>query len=635
MNDTESTEKAYSELIDSMHAALETYSNVHRGSGHNSMVSTHLFEQARHIVLDFLNLKKNNYVVIFSTLRGSEFLKSKLRSENYQIVSSEETGLPLGVRAIAVRKSALSGVMPSHTGGGTSVLMSPWWVIWAGAPDRFEAGTPPVINIIAFAKALLLVKKYGKDIFKNYVTEKLTAKEILYNDKLENLSGTELLREIKLMQIGKGNQVPTNEGSKPYINFDYSASTPTFEPVWEAVKQILFQPVEVKKEIIHEVKSTCRRFFGAPDDKYEVFFSSNTTEAINLAAENLVADPVKDFEPVVLSTLLEHSSNDLPWRMAASYVLRLSVDNDGFLSMDEMEQVLKEYNQQNLHGKKRIKIVAISGASNVLGVYNDLAETGRIAHKYGAFFLVDAAQLVAHRNISLEQTDIDFFAFSAHKIYAPFGSGVLIARKGLLNFNNEELIKINLSGDENIAGIAALGKALVLLERIGFDLIREEEKALTRHALSGLNQVKGLTIHGISDPESASFSNKGGVIVFSLKGRLASSLSELLAHQRGIGVRAGCHCAHILVKHILHVPPALERFQRVIFRVFKNLRPPGILRISFGIGNSKDEIDTLICVLSEIAENHKTDDSDIRVQIKKFIADTEHKVYSSLNQNIV
>jgi selenocysteine lyase/cysteine desulfurase len=112
-----------------------------------------------------------------------------------------------------------------------------------------------------------------------------------------------------------------------------------------------------------------------------------------------------------------------------------AVDAEGFVDSNELETLLCAYNQKGLHGKKRIKLVAVSGASNVLGVFNDLAEISRIAHRYGARLLVDAAQLVAHRRIEMDKCDIDYLAFSAHKAYAPFGCGVLVAGKGLLHFD--------------------------------------------------------------------------------------------------------------------------------------------------------------------------------------------------------
>ena len=323
-------------------------------------------------------------------------------------------------------------------------------------------------------------------------------------------------------------------------------------------------------------------------DVYDLIFTSNTTEAINLAAESLSRETDQGTEPVVLSTLLEHSSNDLPWRMVSRYpLIRLSVDVDGFVDLTELDKLICEYNQKELYGKKRIKIVAISGASNVLGIHNDLAEISRIVHRYGAHLLVDAAQLVAHRKVDMEGCGIDYLAFSAHKVYAPFGCGVLMVKKGLLNFSSAELDLIKSSGEENAGGIAALGKSLLLLQRIGMDLIQEKEQALTSRALRGLAQVPGLTIYGMKDPDSPRFAQKGGIIVFNLKGIMAPQVAKELAERGGIGVRYGCHCAHILIKHLVGVPPLLERFQGLLLTLFPKLRLPGVVRVSFGIENSR------------------------------------------------
>ncbi len=169
---------------------------------------------------------------------------------------------------------------------------------------------------------------------------------------------------------------------------------------------------------------------------YEVIFTSNATEAINLVAESLSRESEDGTEPVLINTLLEHSSNDLPWRMLPGYsLIRLYVDDEGFMDLKELEKLLSDYNQNGQHGKKRIKLVAVSGASNVLGVCNSLEEISRIVHSYGARLLVDAAQLIAHRKVDMEACGIDYLAFSAHKVYAPFGCGVLVARKGLLDFS--------------------------------------------------------------------------------------------------------------------------------------------------------------------------------------------------------
>ena len=383
---------AFAELEQGVQAALQTYSNVHRGSGHNSMVSTHLFEQAREIVLEHLGLCKDKYVVIFCTPRRAELLKTQLQPGSYQSISSQDTGLPLGLKALAVEKKALPRGIPFQTGGGTARLVSPGWVIWAKKPDKFEAGTPAIVNVIAFARALRLIQHFGKGAFQGGDPEKRTAAEILYHDELERYSGRELLDELRQTLIGRGIRVPTLESTRPYINLDNVASTPTFTPIWDAVCQTWRQPRQVQQEIIHEVKSICARALGAPLAAYDVIFTSNTTEAINLTAESLSHESEQRIEPVVLNTLLEHNSNELPWRMLPGFsLIRLPVDAEGFVDLNELETLLCAYNQKGLHGKKRIKLVAVSGASNVLGVFNNLAEISRIVHQYGARLLVDAA----------------------------------------------------------------------------------------------------------------------------------------------------------------------------------------------------------------------------------------------------
>lgn len=638
LKDNEMSE-AFAELKRGVHAALETYSNVHRGSGHNSLVSTHLFEQARDIVLDYLGLNKDNYVVIFCSPRRAELLKVSLEPGSYQSLSSQDIGLPLGVRALAVERKALPKGVPFQTGGGTARLVSPDWVIWAKAPDKFEAGTPAIINVIAFASALRLIQQFGEDAFQGATVEKRTAAEILCHDALEQYSGRDLLAEFRQTLIGRDIYVPTVDGVKPYINLDNAASTPTFAPIWDAVYRTWGQSRQIQQEIIYAVRSICAGVLGAPLTAYEVIFTSNTTEAINLAAESLQQEVGQGSEAVVLNTFLEHNSNELPWRTLPGFSLvRLPVDAEGFVDLPELEMLLRAYNQQGQHGQKRIKLVAVSGGSNVLGVFNNLAEISQIVHRYGARLLVDAAQLVAHRAVEMDSWGIDYLAFSAHKVYAPFGTGVLLARKGLLHFSPAELALIQSSGEENVGGIAALGKALLLLQRIGPDVIREEEQALTGQALRGMAQIPGLTIYGVKDPDSPQFAQKGGVIVFNLKGILPSRIAQELAEQGGIGVRWGCHCAHLLVKRLLHIPPLLEQFQGLIVALFPKLNLPGVTRVSLGIENSAGEVDRLIHVLDQIARQPRprvsnpfaSTQTDIQKQIDAFARTVAQRVYSEL-----
>jgi selenocysteine lyase/cysteine desulfurase len=631
--------EVFAELQQGVHAALETYSNVHRGSGHNSLISTHLYEQARGIVLEHLGLNTKKYAVIFCTPRRTEALKAQLEPGSYQSLSSQDIGLPLGVRALAVNRKALPKGAPFQAGGGTARLVSPGWVIWAKAPDRFEAGTPAIVNVIAFAVALRLIRRFGKDAFRDAVAAKPAnaaepaAADILYRDELENHSGRELLEALRQTLIGRGVRVPTAEGAKPFVNLDNAASTPTFEPIWNAACRTWREPGRVQGEIIQEVKTICAETLGAPSADYEVVFTSNTTEAINLAAESLRNEPNQDTETIVLNTFLEHNSNELPWRTTPGVsLLRLPVDAEGFIDLEEMETLLRAYNQEGHDGKKRIKLVAVSGASNVLGTFNDLAEISRIVHRYGARLLVDAAQLVAHRKVEMAGWGIDYLAFSAHKVYAPFGTGVLLARKGLLNFSPADLELIRSSGEENVGGIAALGKSLVFLQRIGLDVIQEEEQALTGRALAGLAQIPGITVFGIKDPDSPRFTRKGGVIAFDLKGILPNRVAKALAEQGGIGVRYGCHCAHLLVKRLVGIPPRLAQLQGLIVTLLPQVNLPGVVRVSLGIENSEADVDTLIRMLDSIARQPRPrGKDDVGQQVDDFARAAAKRVYLPLN----
>ena len=626
----------FPELERGVQAALETYANVHRGSGHNSVVSTHLYEQARKVVLEYLGLGSGRYTVVFCTPAREAALMALLKPDDYKSVSSRDTGLPLGVRALVVKKKKLPKGTPFQTGGGTTRIISPDWVVWADTPDRFEAGTPAIVSVIAFAKTLRLIRQHGNEAFINPAGEKMTVREIIYSDELEKYSGQELLDKLRQTLIGRGMLVPTTEGPKPFINLDNSASTPTFMPVWNTVRHTWHQSAQVQNEIVNEVRSVCSGFLGTPLTAYDLIFTSNTTEAINLAAESLCREAGKDTDPVVLNTLLEHTSNDLPWRKVSSYpLLRLTIDTDGFIDLNQLDMLLRSYNMNGEHGKKRITLVAVSGASNVLGTVNDLTEISRIVHMYGARLLVDAAQLAAHRRVETEKWGIDYLAFSGHKVYAPFGCGALVVKKGLLKFTPAEMDLIRSSGEENTGGIAALGKALVLLQRIGMDVIQKEEQALTARALHGLTHTDGIKVHGIKDPDSPAFARKLGVIAFEVKGTLSSSVARALAEKGAIGVRYGCHCAHILVKHLVSVPPSLEWIQRLMAILVPRLRFPGLVRVSLGIENCEEDIDTFLSVLGKIARQRRTTvDSPsapkavIKEQINDFVKASARRVYS-------
>jgi selenocysteine lyase/cysteine desulfurase len=478
--------------------------------------------------------------------------------------------------------------------------------MWATAPGRFEAGTPAIVNVIAFAKALLLRRQFGNHAFESPAAVTRTAAEILRADEFDQYRGRALLHELRRTLIGRGVRVPTVDGDRPYVNLDNGASTPAFEPIWTAVRQAWRQPMHVQEDLVQEVGSIVAGAVGAPPSEYDVIFTANTTDAINLVAESTRRARGHGTQPVVVNTLLEHNSNELPWRtVPGGSLVRLPMNAEGLLDLAELEALLRAYNEGGLHGAKRVTLVAVSGASNVLGVFNDLAGIARIVHRYGARLLVDAAQLIAHRTIEMASTGIDYLAFSAHKAYAPFGTGVLVARKGPLAFSPGEMEGIRSAGEENVGGIAALGKALLLLQRIGMDVIQEAEQALTARALRGLAQIPGIKVPGIANPDSPSFAFKGGVIPFDLKGVISHTVARRLAARGGIGVRSGCHCAHLTVKRMAAIPPWAEQLQRLILTVLRRFELPGVVRVSLGIENSEADVDTLMHVLGGIARQRK------------------------------
>ncbi len=620
-------------LKSSVFTALETYSNVHRGSGQFSQVTTRLFEQAREIVLKYLGLGKRYYVVIFCTPRRAAEFTAGVEPGSYRILSSRDIGLAIGVSAVAIRKNALPKGDPLESGGGTARLISRDWVIWADAPDKFEAGTPAIINVITFASALSLLRKAETGEILVTAQEPLTAERIFYEDEFVNDPPGVLLEKLRALLIGKNIAVPTARGEKPFVNLDNAASTRTFLPVWKAFCQGLQPPELIRQDIINEARLICSKFLGAPLSSYEIIFTSNTTEAINLVARSFGKEKINHPERVVINTILEHTSNDLPFRSIPGCSLdRLNISKDGMIDIIQLETLLKNHSRMKSEGGERAVLVSVCGASNVLGISNNLGEISEIVHRYGAHFLVDAAQLVAHRRVSMDQEGIDILAFSAHKIYAPFGTGVLAVRKGLMNFSAEQKQLILDSAEENVAGIAALGKSLVLMQRIGLDLIREEEQAMTAKALRAMAQVPGLTLYGVSDPASEPFSRKVGVIGFTMKKMMSNVIARKLAEQEGIGIRYGCHCAHVLVKHVLGVGPGLEKFQRFMVRMLPGMKLPGMARVSLGLENSNEDIERLIQALNRMANSpmtsvNKRNLKKARILMGQYTGEISRKVY--------
>jgi selenocysteine lyase/cysteine desulfurase len=604
------TTNALTQLKSAIYKVLETYSNVHRGTGHNSIITTALFDRAREIILEHLGLNKKKYVVVFCSPRRLKKFKLQLKLEDYHVLSSREYGLSIGIRALVAKKKSLRKCSVIFTGGGMIKHVTSKSVIWADIPERFEAGTPSTINIISLAKIIQITENYGMFTNKPDTTKAISPAEILYQDNVFEYSGKELLLQLKKLLIGYNAIVPTMEGFRSFINLDNAASTPTFLPVWDTYCKALEQTGENSQEIIHEVKKICSNFLDAPLGKYDVIFTLNTTEAINLVAQSLSRTLYEKTKPVIINTVLEHHSNELPFRyLPGSSLIRIAIDENGFVDLNELETILIEYNKDYKHGNKRVQIVAISGVSNVLGTYNDLQTISQITHKYGANLLVDGAQIVAHHKVNIDKLNIDYFAFSGHKNYAPFGCGALIAKKGNLKFKTDELDKIRSSGEENLAGIAALGKALLLLDKIGINIVEDFEKELTQLTLNGLNKMKNVEIFGVKETDSPKFNKRGSIVSFSLKTIPHNLAAKELAEYGGIGIRSGCFCAHILVQQLLKVQQIRilgAEMTSIIIPEKTRMCTPGLLRVSFGIENDAKDVDILLKTIEIIMKKPRS-----------------------------
>jgi selenocysteine lyase/cysteine desulfurase len=626
------------ELQQSVFTALQTYSNVHRGSGQFSQITTHLYERAREIIMELSGLPRSKYRVIFATGHTAQSILVSLNEKDYIRFASDDLGLAIGVNALVIKKSALKVLRPVFTGGGTARLMSPAWVVWSGVPEKFEAGTPAIINIITLVKALLLSRKYGQDIFKPS-NEKFPDG---ISEKKSRFSDATQMQHFKNSFINTRIKVPTLHGFREFTYLDNAASTPALLDAWYAYREHINPLPDKKIMILDEVSKIAAQFLNAPLNEYETIFTSNTTEAINLIAHGLENSNDDAFTPVVLGSIMEHSSNDLPWRtQKGAEFMRFTCDNHGFPDLEHLESLLKSYNKENDHGNKRVVLVSITAASNVLGNYTNLKQISLLVHKYGARLLVDAAQMVAHREIDMKALGIDYLAFSAHKMYAPFGAGVLVSKMDALPFSEDELQSIRTRGEANVAGIAAMGQAMNILMAIGWDIIQKEEEKLTVDLIKELSTIPEIEMYGPIEPDCPEFANKGGVVAFGLNKMMADRVAKNLAASGAIGVRYGCHCAHIFVKKILNIGPGLERFQRLIVSLLPSVQLPGVTRISLSLVNNPEDIKVFVSELKNIISaayrkerNNKSNEettskkSDYKREMEKFLSEIETAVYN-------
>jgi cysteine desulfurase/selenocysteine lyase len=318
----------------------------------------------------------------------------------------------------------------------------------------------------------------------------------------------------------------------------------------------------------------------------EIVFTRNATEAVNLVAYTYGRAILQPGDAVAVSEM-EHHANLVPWQMlrdAHGVELRIiKITDAGELDWESLEHVFAD---------GRVKLLAITHMSNVLGTYTPVERLAAFAHAHGAKILLDGAQAVVHRRIDVQAIDADFYVFSGHKLYGPTGIGVLYAKAELLDTmppflgGGDMIGSVSYqkstwakpphrfeAGTPAIVETIGLGAAIDYVNAIGFDAIAAHERDLTEHALAVLAGIDGLRVLGTAQ-------DRGGVISFVMDGVHAHDISTLLDRQ-GVAVRAGQHCAE----------PLMGR-----------LGVTSTTRATFGVYTTLEEIDALATGLNRVKE---------------------------------
>ena len=381
---------------------------------------------------------------------------------------------------------------------------------------------------------------------------------------------------------------------KPRIYLDNGATTQKPRQVVEAITDEYYSVnANVHRGVhflsqqateLHEAsRETVRRFINARSSN-EIVFTRGTTESINLLASSFADSQMKEGDEVIVS-VMEHHSNIVPWQLQAArkgIVLKVIPMNDrGELLLDEYEKLFSE----------RTKLVSFAHVSNVLGTVNPAKEMIATAHAHGVPVLIDGAQSVPHMKVDVQDLDADFFAFSGHKIYGPTGVGVLYGKEEWLDklppyqgggemiqsvsFEkttfNELPFKFE-AGTPDYIGTTALAKALDYVSAIGMENIAAHEHELTLYAMQRLKEINGMRIFGEAE-------HKSSVISF-LVGNIHHLDMGTLLDRLGIAVRTGHHCAQPLM-----IRMGIE----------------GTVRASFGLYNTKEEIDMLAAGIERVS----------------------------------
>lgn len=335
---------------------------------------------------------------------------------------------------------------------------------------------------------------------------------------------------------------------------------------------------------LHEAaRETVRRFINAPKTE-EIIFTRGTTESINLVVSSFCEEYMGEGDEVIVS-VMEHHSNIVPWQLQAAkrgIALKvIPIDDSGNLLMDEYEKLFSD----------RTKIVSVAHVSNTLGTVNPVKDIVRIAHEHGVPVLVDGAQSTPHFKVDVQDLDCDFFAFSGHKIYGPTGVGVLYGKEEWLDRlppyqgGGEMIESVSFertvferlpfkfeAGTPDYVATHGLATALNYVSALGMDNIAAHERELTAYCMEQMQTIPGIRLFGTTPDKDA--------VVSFLVGDIHHLDMGTLLDRLGIAVRTGHHCAQ----------PVMDR-----------LGVQGVVRASFALYNTKEEIDALVSGVKRVA----------------------------------
>jgi cysteine desulfurase / selenocysteine lyase len=413
--------------------------------------------------------------------------------------------------------------------------------------------------------------------------------------------------------------VPICDGrSVTGINFDNAASTPplkrvrnavnSFAEVYSSVHRGTGYKSRVSTDAYERAREQVGRFLGIDEQAQVVIFVKGTTDALNrIAAEQARLDGRH-----VLVTEMEHHADLLPWRHRSGHVM-VELKEGGQIDLDAIEAALREANGA-------IGLVAVCGASNVTGFVSPIHEVAEIAHRYGALISVDAAQLAPHHRIEVlpagDPGHLDFVSFSGHKMYAPYGAGVLVAPRDFFSGAPEvmgggaiqivtwddtiwaDLPDREEAGSPNVIGAVALGVAIDTLLGLGFEKMLEEELRLGRRLLEGLTRIPGVGVLGSPDPCAE---GRLALASFVIEGLDHGLVAAALSYEWGIAVRHGCFCAHPYLIHLLHMTKS--EVDTIVDEMTTGRRKalPGAVRASLAPYNTDAEVDRFLEAVRVIA----------------------------------